>query len=103
MWNASTYSIYLHAPNNFVIFLYLFIYMNIISSTSFPPETSPKEMAMAKEPPPLYPNTPSLLIEALLYQHLCHACTPLPYPSSHIGTSYSFLFLDFLPQLFKFS
>ena len=27
-----------------------------------------------------YPNTPALLLQALLYQHLFHSCTPLQYP-----------------------
>ena len=39
------------------------VYLAIVSDTLFPPEIFPKGIATEKKPPPLYPNTYSLLVK----------------------------------------
>ena len=54
------------------------MYLSTVSDASFSLETSPKGRRASTSP---YPHILSLLVEAFpLYQHLSHACTPLPYP-----------------------
>ena len=72
-----------------VIALQLSYYLPIVFDSSFSPETSQKGMATAEEPPPLYPNIPSLLVQALLPLHPSHSIDRTTH-FLHIGM---FLFL----------